>query len=1545
MRRSSFVLMCVAVAFASLANAQEPLAPLLERGFTAHWMVCGPIPADAADGELGAVRSGAAPLGDRDWMSGLGGIARLRPSHQQVVTLEGSPNALWQRAGATDERIDLAPFFPESAEGVAFAGFYAVADAPQTAYIEVHSPLGVRVWFNGTLMTDAPGGPLESRGVQRMIAPFVAGRNWWVAQAPGATLEALAEAAGVSARALTAQTFANRTMLRGESGFEIAVSVLPAQAVGNLYVVPRLRHAGTFSGGRGDVRQDERLTLYNPGEAASSPVDIVVKSQGLLEPFLVRVPTVPPGGAADALLPLPARGMAGTQAEVTLDIVYGDATDSLTLGYLLLPPPDPGVTYLLTGARFDAADAEARIASVAQQLALFGREPAYGFELGTVAEWLPSVTSLPGSLAELRRGVALERLGASGNFVRLDERVVSGELIARNIGLGVAATRGVLGAGTSFYDAWDQPGIAPQTAALAAQAGLSGAVTNLRQPGIPAFSRLLALEDASLPLRRLQPFAPPGTVDALRNALLAQRRELQDAGYGSNLAVIENIAAPPEAFMEAGAPRLASGQPRFELTGNAPSAYFAEAETEARRDGLDLPALALPLMRARPGEVVSHPALKQAHAQLHERLIAAEALSVFAALEGGGYPADALEAAWRQLLRLAETGAMQPENDAARWSWWSDAQWTAERVDALLNDAAGALAALADTSAAGEGGRAIVVFNSGNAPRAGLCDIVLGTARDESLAVYDTDGAAVPSEVVESVANAGPSLNPYSSRVRFMAEVPGWGMRVYFARVAESAAAAATDAEPYVENAEWQVWCDAKTGDIARYLHKPTGRDYGAANATLALELDAKRDGEMWTTSKRFESGTPTFEARRTPARQTLTISTPLAGGTLRRTITLPREGGTLECTVRAEGLGASDYLLASTIASDGYRGVLFGERYGAVAGRPGLTLFEYRSDGLDRPGGDGLYPAWQWAARLPAASLRFGLDKVQPLYPAAIAVEAELADAAEALQRALWSRGVPAALWPLAARKVDVPWTDATLLPRIEDDVNHNTGMRVFAGSPAGHRALGELAARLVPDSQVRFHAALDTGGVFLVFDGESGDTPLPTLIIAGSDADIAARSVEALAEAIANTGEFNLPESALLQVEGGPTADIARAPEGGLAFLFEGGHLAGLEPDGRLTLIHGAGTADDAPPEFRYAIHPLRDQVELAAAAESFNRPLVAVETTPGAGRLKSGHTWLTVSPEGWQVSSIKAAGWGASAGKSATVHPRNGMVLRGHATGTRGWEGSVLLSVPVLAAYAGGPFEEPGAALASAGNGFDTGAIPSHATRAWWVLPRVSSSSPSVPAAAPTLAHSEYWKHGEAVLRAERPLAAVRVEADWAAGTAEITVGNLASDAVLDGTLRVEMSQGWSYGPDEVAVRLAPGEARDFALLFSAPVTGAVGQLNATIESGGQRWTASANNGEAWLSAEVTRGEGKVRVKLTNDMTVPARGSVSLAAPPGTGEVWRRWRGTSLGTGAPASLERVIDLPPGAFTEFEFDAGSGAESAVKIAANGRFRYLPVR
>ncbi|MBI1319593.1 MAG: hypothetical protein GC168_11695 [Candidatus Hydrogenedens sp.] len=1555
MQRSSLAIAALVLAASAFATAQEPLAPILERGYVAHWLVCGPFPPDVPGGVLGSVGSGTPPLGDRDWMAGLGGIAALRPKHKQVVSVEGGPDALWQQAGTADERLDLSPFFPEAKEGVAFAGFYADSDVPQQVYIEVQSPLGARVWFNGRGIQDVPGGALESRGVQRMVVPFRAGQNWWVAEVPGGTIDALADAAGETARALTAQTFANRTRLRGESGYEIAVSTLPAEELGDLYVIPRPQHAGTFSGTRGDVRQDERLTFFNPGDAASPPVDVLVKSKDLVEPFVVRVPAVPPGATADALLPLPARALAGTTASVTVDLIYGDVTNSLTLAYLLRPVPDSGTTFVLTGTRFDVPRgsvtqaAESRIAAVTAQLDLYQRESAYGFDLGTADLWLPAITAEPGLIPALRRGMVLERLGASGNFLPLDERVAGPELISRNIGMGMSATKARLAAGALHYDAWSQPAIAPQTFALASQAGLSGVVSKLQQTGIPAFADAAGFAGTTLPLRHLKPFAPAGTVDALRNSLLAQRRELQDQGYTANLAVLENLGVPPEAFMEAGAPRLAAEQPRFEITGNAANQFFAGAADDRLKAGVDVPLLTVPLLRARPGDVAANPAWKQAHAEMQSRLIAVEALVTFAGIEGAAYPAGRLEAAWRSVLRLAMPGAMEPEDGEARWSWLADAQWTAETIDTLLSEAAGALAAMTDTSAAGVD-HAIVVFNPSDAERDERCDIVLGVARGESVAVFDDAGAPVPVEMVESAANAGPALTPYSARVRFRAQVPAWGMRVYAARASNAEAPAVTrDSEPYIENDAWQVWCDPKTGDIARYLHKPTGREFGAkgANEVLLLETDSsKSSAELWTTGKRFDLASPQFEAVRSPVRQTLTITQSAAGGTVVRTLTLASDGA-VQCTLRAEGLDPKAWLLGIGLPGEGHRGVRFGERFGAVSGRPGRQQHTYQTDGLDRPGGDGLYPAWQWAARIPAASLRFGLNKEQAFLPCAIVAESEAEEPARALQTALWNRGVPSAPWPLAARKADVPWTDATLLSRLDDDLDHDTGMRVLAGEPASHRMLAELAARLTPDSQVRFGAALDAGGLFLVYDNASPGPPLPVLLAAGRDAGIAARVLESLAEAVAQTGEVTLPESALLQLADAETPGLSRPEQGDLAVLFEGAHLSGLEPDGSLTVVLGAGQSAEATPAYKYALMPLQDgagEAEIAAAAARINRPLVVVETPPGSGRLKSGGQWLQASNPGWITTGIKAAGWGATQGSMADPHPRNGMVVRGYAPGGKPWSGTMNLGVPVLAAYASGPGEEPGAPLTSTGMSFDPGAVPPHAPRSWWVLPKAADVVPAVGSQSLEWVENEYWQHGLRMPRAAKPLAAVDVEADWKQGSAEITVGNLASDAALEGTLRIDMSKGWSYGPDQAPVKLGPGESQTYGVRFTPPSQGARGGVFATLESGSMRWLASDSNDD-WVTAEIAQADGKVKVTITNPTGLTVRGVVSLVPPAGSSEVWQRWRNSGLYTGAAASLERTLELPPQAHIDFEFPLEPGLEAAVKVACNGQYRYLPVR
>ena len=58
--------------------AQESLDVILNRGYVAQWLVCGPFQPDVDGGLVAAVKQGAAPLGQTDFMAPAGGIARLR---------------------------------------------------------------------------------------------------------------------------------------------------------------------------------------------------------------------------------------------------------------------------------------------------------------------------------------------------------------------------------------------------------------------------------------------------------------------------------------------------------------------------------------------------------------------------------------------------------------------------------------------------------------------------------------------------------------------------------------------------------------------------------------------------------------------------------------------------------------------------------------------------------------------------------------------------------------------------------------------------------------------------------------------------------------------------------------------------------------------------------------------------------------------------------------------------------------------------------------------------------------------------------------------------------------------------------------------------------------------------------------------------------------------------------------------------------------------------------------------------------------------------
>ena len=62
-----FIFLFVVIA-SLVAEGQETLDTILDRGYVAEWLVCGPFVGDVVGGIVGGVGAGTAPLGSMDYL-------------------------------------------------------------------------------------------------------------------------------------------------------------------------------------------------------------------------------------------------------------------------------------------------------------------------------------------------------------------------------------------------------------------------------------------------------------------------------------------------------------------------------------------------------------------------------------------------------------------------------------------------------------------------------------------------------------------------------------------------------------------------------------------------------------------------------------------------------------------------------------------------------------------------------------------------------------------------------------------------------------------------------------------------------------------------------------------------------------------------------------------------------------------------------------------------------------------------------------------------------------------------------------------------------------------------------------------------------------------------------------------------------------------------------------------------------------------------------------------------------------------------------------
>jgi hypothetical protein len=1551
------------------ARAQESVNTLIDRGFVAHWLVCGPFKSDVPGGILGALQSEAPVLGDTDFMATASGIARIRPQHlMRIPTAEGG-EAIWQQAGTPEAEIDLKPFFPASPDGVAYAAFYANATQSTAIFLDIQSPLGVRLWANGFPLKEYEPGPFEEAGVTQVAVPMRPGLNLVVMEVPGADYEELARALGMTTQQLTASAMANRPRLRKTSGFALSVRIRPALPLGKFYVVPELEDAGTFSGGPGDEWQDTWLTFYNPQEAFTEPIDVIISTPGTSLPELIEVEPIDPQSAFRVPVALPIQAVPGGEAlSVSVRLHSGGAEAAFTDALVIRPGTDqPGIVRVITGhtpedGAADYTDSE-RLDATRNQLLTWQEAAGYGFDLRHAAAWYQPFVALSDLRDELLTATQQGGATVRSTYAPVDERIAGGPLLWRNLQLGMGMARGILQSSPPQHLPWDGPGIAPQTPQLLNHAALKGLISNAEAAGLSPLARMLDLSGTSTYHRHKASTASPASAADLREMVAVQRRELLGLGISTDVLVLKNVVSPPEPFYRGSVANLARAFPRIVLNDGGGSAFLEELEALDETVQQALPPSTVYLNQGMPGDLLAWPALKTTHARTARQLLDAEALASIASLQGAEYPHAAMDLANRQLAYYSTPAYLAaPANRDDALDVLAGYREVAELTDDTARRSLEYIASKIDTAAAvplNQGTfEGIVVFNSTGQAATLPVEVELPAGGSGNFTLVDAAGTAIPHVV---------SLYQRAPLLEFLADsVPPFGYKTFFVKPEGSPSTAVKGTDLQIENDSLALFVDPDTGAIASLNDKRSGRELrgGLLNQILLLGEDETKNQEgreLWTGPAPEALPKPSrITSEQTAFRASIIVTTEVGGGTVEQRYTLNVGQPWVSCETRLSGVRLDDSaVFASFQFPDAGRSLMIGERFGAVLGVRGQSDNTLRTHGSDNPGATVAYPAHGWAAIAPGDVIQVGTDGVVPWEPVIIVHGADplLVEAARELQAALYARAIPSVLQVDQPVKPDFLWTDGTLEMDSNDYLSKGYHMRVVIGSPDQNSFCRGIVNQLSGEEASAFAERITQGIRILMEDTRvpEGIAPVPTLVVAGITPTQSAALAGSITKALAAGQRFLLPPSASLIRQPSPPS------ESGAAITFPGSMSVSQQKDGRLLLglAHRSGMEDSSAGarlarlmgdlSFNYAIHPFEgdwrsaDVPALAAAATARARTAM---TGIHPGSLPASQSFIGVSAPGLRIDGLRPAGFPQATNSRAPFHPRNGYTLLAWEGVGQPWRGTLYSAGGFLEAGRADVYDRVRANLPVA-----NGQVPVEARsfefQPLWLLPadqarRDPLASLGRDADPQGVIHTRYWEERRgAAPQQNLPLGVqFRGSLEGKSPVLEVVVSNHLTDTPVEGMAILSGSSGVTFGPQQFFFSLTPGRQHVEPVEVAFTGAGEAGRAMA-VEASFERQTYRdvIMDSEAPYGLVLSRNGAQLRVELRNDSGIHAQGYLDLITSPNH---WAEFQNNPPVTAMPRRAS--VSVPPYKAQTIIFtlsDPDAVLEACVKLSANGRVLY----
>jgi alpha-mannosidase len=1454
-----------AIAFAAAlhnAAAEETLGALLDRGYAESWLVCGPFDAGET-GIVERVQRRVLPLPDVDYFDPEGGVRRLRPaSGETVTTIAGDRQ--WQPVHTVSERLDFRELAGSDSEGVVYAAVRVTAQQAANVLIDAQSMLGMRLWVNGfPAAMPAPVAP-ASAGLQRQVVPFREGDNWVVLQVPVAAAETIAEAESIRPEAFRETILATRPMLGDTTGYDVAVRFRLAGNVGQLVYVPRLAETGRFTGEGANLRQEFALELFNPGPGSAGPAAVRVRFAAA-DPWVERiVRALPPETVIESLIDMPIAGRAaGERQTATIEIETPEAKGAFAVPVTVRASPSSGTVYVvsgLTGPTFhspQSATVERRAEGLTRHLTLLDYEPAYGFDLGGFESWYPYFAAYPKQREALRNGLAQGRLSVNAGLTVPDTRIVSGELLARDLLYGRQSSRDILGRAGDTLNAWHIQGLPPQWAQIVREARVNGVVVSAVSVGIAGGPAWLPAQNDRLPVWSFPDTPSPADTNGLRDAAASVREMSVASGLDAALLPIESVRASAAAFVLNETASLRNSVPSIRFDGDGPSLMFEGAREYGARNPNAFDDLTHVPIAMNFGDAISYRPLKDSYAQADAKLNTAERFAALAAFNGAAYPKARLDWAWRQLLYYSEPGTLgRPRSPQtfldAMTGFHSVYDAASAELQRALASVAGQVNTASNAPANPKALQAVLVFNPSFHARTELCEFSLDRSAGESWALANGNGERVPHALKRTAAG---------SVAQFVARgVPSFGYKTYYI-IPGAPSPPAPGLANTIENEFFRVLVDpAQGGAMVNLEDKRTGTGLlaGPSNDVVVFDEDANRtrggrDVFIAGTPRRASDVLAQVQTVRNEVFEQARVVSPFAGGELVRTITLIKGVEQIEFVTQLRGVNTQDRLAVVEFNPAPQENALVtGERFGMTVTAPGTHA----------------RAALRWAALTPNSHVRAGANVAMPLTPAVIVCANDAYEsAARALSEVLLRRGIPSVR--LAGFETEA----------VQNAINGGYRFVFVIGNAVENALTQSLLNRLDTNARANAENAIETGQPIAF--GRISAVPetllADALVLAGSTSAETENLVRTAVNSLRQTGTIELPPHAYH----GPMP--RPLPSRGLSLLFEGTNLAAHGGGGELMLFAAHDATWDEAGEgihvepapldltLRYTLVPFDGDWRTAAIpakAHARAQPLHAIMTGLHLGSLPPEHSFASIDNDALVVTAFKRA------------HATPGYVIRGYEAHGNPVAGAFQSAMSPRRAWRTDATESVRNPLPAGDGGFRIELEPF--TIATYAFETPQFGQPvEVTDMDRGLRFTRYWQHHQGAAPETNPAATLLLQGDLAsADTVMVRIVN-ERETPLQGTVQLAASPGWTLAPSSLDVLLPAHESLERRLLIVRPPS-APGGIAATLQTAGRSYRDVLLTEPTPFDMTVEPGERELVVRVQNRVALELHGGIEVIVP---------------------------------------------------------------